>query len=160
MTDVRNFHTASVLPNGKLLVAGGENGVFILKSAELYDPSTGIWTNTGSINNARMFHTASVLQNGKILVNGDCNSSELYNSSAETRVIESRMNVARYFHQASRLIDGNVLAIGGYDDDDDVILKSAELYVSSTKTSTAIDEMDHARSTRRASVLKHSEMVH
>ena len=49
----RAEHTASVLTNGKVLVAGGDNGSGYLNSAELYDPSTGTWTTTGSMNNAR-----------------------------------------------------------------------------------------------------------
>jgi hypothetical protein len=53
MNNARQYHTASVLTNGKVLVAGGSNGGTVLNSAELYDPSTGIWTTTGSMNNAR-----------------------------------------------------------------------------------------------------------
>ena len=53
-----------------------------LNSAELYDPSTGVWTITGNMNNARYYHTASVLTNGKVLVagGGSLNSAELYPS--------------------------------------------------------------------------------
>ncbi|CAF1585791.1 unnamed protein product [Rotaria sp. Silwood1] len=47
MNNGRDEHTASVLPNGKVLVAGGNDHVNSLASAELYDPSTGIWTFTG-----------------------------------------------------------------------------------------------------------------
>ncbi|CAF4158816.1 unnamed protein product, partial [Adineta steineri] len=54
MSDARQEHTASVLSNGKVLVTGGFNhNIGFLNSAELYDPSTGIWTTTGSMTNAR-----------------------------------------------------------------------------------------------------------
>ncbi|CAF4296956.1 unnamed protein product, partial [Rotaria sordida] len=77
------YHTASVLTNGKVLVAGGYYGGYV-NSAELYDPSTGMWTNTSSMSTARTDHTASVLTNGKVLVAGGlisggyANSAELY----------------------------------------------------------------------------------
>ena len=60
----RSRHTASLLPNGIVLVAGGRsssNSSSILASAELYDPATGNWSNTGSFGGARYVHSASVL---------------------------------------------------------------------------------------------------
>ncbi|CAF0977583.1 unnamed protein product, partial [Adineta steineri] len=76
---------ASVLGNGKVLVAGGSGtSSGYLNSAELYDPTAGIWTTTGNMNVARYYHTASVLGNGTVLAAGGCiysgflNSAELY----------------------------------------------------------------------------------
>ncbi|CAF4158339.1 unnamed protein product, partial [Adineta steineri] len=85
ITSARIFHTASILPNGKVLVTGGQDrdGIF-LNSAELYDPSMSAWTTTSNLTNARYYHTASVLSNGKVLVtdglgdSGALNSAELY----------------------------------------------------------------------------------
>ena len=62
-----------MLPNGKVLVAGGYNDVGILTSAELYDPASGTWTATGSLTTARQLHTATLLPNGKVLVAGGYN---------------------------------------------------------------------------------------
>ena len=71
LNTARYFHTATLLPSGKVLVAGGYNGS-ILSSAELYDPATGMWTpTTGPMINARDGHTATLLPNGKVLVAGD-----------------------------------------------------------------------------------------
>jgi N-acetylneuraminic acid mutarotase len=93
MHHARGLHTASVLPDGKVLVSGGSkdnhyaNG---LKSAELYDPSTGKWTNTSSMYYLRWSHTASVLENGNVLVVGSsvesstADTAELYKSSTLT----------------------------------------------------------------------------
>src|SRR5439155_1527230 len=60
----RQDHTATLLANGKVLVAGGANDTAILASAELYDPATGTWTPTGSLNVARWEHTATRLCDG------------------------------------------------------------------------------------------------
>ena len=69
-------HTATLLPNGKVLVAGGcIMAVDDLSSAELYDPATGTWTATGSLGTARYGHTATLLPNGKVLVAGGDNGS-------------------------------------------------------------------------------------
>ena len=55
----RYYHTATLLPNGKVLVAGGYNGVY-LTSAELYDPASGTWSATGSLNTARVWSHGDV----------------------------------------------------------------------------------------------------
>jgi Kelch motif/Galactose oxidase, central domain len=81
MTAARCFHAAALLPNGQVLVAGGDvadttcsNGICqsgdSLASAELYNPSTGTWQETGSLNVARTYAGAELLQNGKVLVAG------------------------------------------------------------------------------------------
>src|SRR5260221_14494310 len=61
LNTARFSHTATLLQNGKVLVAGGTVGTTAFSSAELYDPATGTWTNTGSMNNARANHTATLL---------------------------------------------------------------------------------------------------
>ncbi|CAF1482574.1 unnamed protein product [Adineta steineri] len=82
MNTARLLHTASILPNGKVLITGGTPNAYIyLNSAELYDPSTGIWASTGSMTNARDSHTASVLSNGNVLVTGGADDSGVLNSA-------------------------------------------------------------------------------
>jgi len=71
LTTARLIHTATLLNNGKVLVAGGTPDFNTpLSSAELYDPASGTWTATGTLNTARFFHTATLLPNGKVLVAG------------------------------------------------------------------------------------------
>src|ERR1700693_913246 len=66
----RSFHTATLLSNGKVMVAGGGTDMGYLSSAELYDPATGLWTATGNLNVPRGVHTATLLPDGKVLVAG------------------------------------------------------------------------------------------
>jgi hypothetical protein len=68
MSSARSGHTLSLLPNGRVLAAGGYDGTNMLSSAELWDPATGIWSPTASLLAARGGHTATVLTNGKVLV--------------------------------------------------------------------------------------------
>ena len=71
LNTARDYHTATLLQNGMVLVAGGfDNTGFASASAELYDPASGTWTATGSLNTARYVHTATLLQNGMVLVAG------------------------------------------------------------------------------------------
>src|SRR5205823_849069 len=64
-------HTAALLPNGQVLVAGGTaNGGTSISGAELYNPSTGTWTAANSLSTARFNHTATLLPNGSVLVTG------------------------------------------------------------------------------------------
>src|SRR5689334_20990143 len=71
MATPRESHTATLLSNGKVLVAGGNTvGFAALKSAELYDPVTKTWSATGDMTEVRSDHTATLLPNGKVLVVG------------------------------------------------------------------------------------------
>ncbi|MEO5914439.1 MAG: kelch repeat-containing protein [Luteolibacter sp.] len=79
----RDSHTATLLPNGKVLVSGGEgSNSTSLASAELYDPATGSWTSSASFAIAREFFTATLLPTGKVFVAGGYNGNG-YLASAE-----------------------------------------------------------------------------
>src|SRR5215471_15230103 len=69
----REQHTATLLADGRVLVAGGFGNVDPLATAELYDQSTGVWSRTGSLVVGRSGHTATLLSNGKVLVAGGTN---------------------------------------------------------------------------------------
>ena len=133
LNTARYQHTATLLPNGKVLVAGGINsGIGYLTSAELYDPATGTWTTTGSLNTARYHHTATLLPNGKVLVTGGVlqqlgylSSAELYDPASGTWTTTGPLNTARDLHTATLLPNGKVLVAGGYNGS---YLASAELY--------------------------------
>jgi hypothetical protein len=100
-----------------VLVAGGtDNSGACLASAELYDPATGTWTTTDSLDTARGNHTATLLLNGQVLVAGGCfhlASAELYDPASETWTATGNMNRGRDGHTATLLSNGQVLAVGG-----------------------------------------------
>ena len=74
LATARDGHTATLLPSGKVLVAGGYNGSY-LRSAELYDPARGSWSSTGRLGTRRSGHTATLLPSGQVLVAGGDGSS-------------------------------------------------------------------------------------
>lgn len=87
LTTARSDHTATLLANGKVLVAGGlllNRDYFVTNSAELYDPSTGNWSTTGSLNTTRHGQTATLLPDGKVLVAGGSSTSNVSNTSLNT----------------------------------------------------------------------------
>jgi uncharacterized delta-60 repeat protein len=120
LNTARYGHTANLLPNGQVLVAGGYGTSGALSSAELYNPTTGRWTVTGSLHTARSAHTATLLPNGQVLAAGGANntgfisSTELYNPAIGTWTVSGLLNAARDVHTATLLTDGEVLLAGGY----------------------------------------------
>lgn len=120
----RSGHSATLLQTGKVLVAGGDNnggnGSF-LASAELYDPSTGTFTATGSLNNEREGQSATLLTNGQVLIVGGFvtpiaqqtyDMSELYDPASGVFIFNAPTNSARVFLSATLLNNGQVLITG------------------------------------------------
>ena len=122
MATVRAYHTATLLLNGKVLIAGGWGGG---GSAELYDPQTGIFRVTGSMTSPRGGHTATLLQTVKVLVAGGdygLASAELYDPATGSFGATGSMATARQDYTATLIPGGKVLVTGGSGD------ASAELY--------------------------------
>lgn len=136
MHTARELFTASLLNNGDVLAAGGQNSNLIppfLTAAELYNPSTGKWTPTGSLNTGRYYQTATLRTNGQVLIAGGgahLASAELYDPSSGTFSVTGSLNTGRTDHAAVLLSSGEVLAVGGYDGNGGNIgyLSSAELF--------------------------------
>jgi hypothetical protein len=141
------FHTATLLPDGKVLVAGGG---LAEASAELYDPRSGSWTATGSMNEERSGSTATLLRDGKVLVVLGA-SAELYDPASGTWTRTANMNAFRSGHTATLLRDGKVLVAGGAGEGGQ--LASAELYDPSSGSWTATGSLHAARSLHTAALL-------
>lgn len=115
----RYGHTATMLPNGKVLVVGGKsvNGDSSLGSAELYDPVSGQWIQTGGLHAARWQHTATLLPNGKVLVAGGeyaGGTAELYDSdTGQWTATTNNLSAQHQQHTATLLPSGKVLVAGG-----------------------------------------------
>jgi len=113
----RFSHTATLLPNRQVLVAGGfsDDPFGYLASAELYDPATGMWTDTGSMATGRYSHTATLLPNGQVLAAGGNSpgSAEVYDPPIGSWTATNRLKPARSRHTATLLGNSNVLVSGG-----------------------------------------------
>jgi len=172
MKTAREGQTATLLPNGQVLVAGGLDGTSVLASAELYNPATGKWSATGSMNTARAGQTATLLPNGQVLVAGGFNepalgsfnylsSAELYNPATGTWTVTGSMSTARLGHTATLLPDGQVLVAGGAAtvNGSFVVFSSAELYNPATGTWTHTGSMNAAREQHPATLLTNGQVL-
>src|SRR6266446_3024592 len=83
MSQFRKLHTATLLSNGKVLVAGGRP-IAQATTSEIYDPAAQTWTNSAALNTGREFHTATLLQDGRVVVTGGQTASQLL-ASTEVR---------------------------------------------------------------------------
>jgi len=113
MKAARYGHSATVLLDGRVLMAGGGTN----PDAEIYNPTTGTWSSTGPMTEARTNHAAVRLGDGTVLVisgyYNDATSTEIYDPSSNTWHTTGRLNVARNYPQAVLLNDGRVLVVGG-----------------------------------------------
>jgi hypothetical protein len=156
--------TATATPgalSGDVLIVGGMNNLNqVVGVAELYNPNTGAFQTTGSLQTARAFHTATTLQNGLILIAGGqtasgaaLNTAELYNESTQKfKATTGTMNTARALASATLLNDGTVLIAGGVDSNGNP-LSAAEIFNSSTGTFTNIAAMNFPRAGHTATLL-------
>ena len=119
MSQFRKFHTATLLPDGKVIVAGG-TPLAQAATSEIYDPSAQTWTNSGALNLGRELHTATLLVDGRVMVTGGQTANQLL---AQTEVYDppsgrwigaGSLNVARELHTATLLTSGLVLVAGGF----------------------------------------------
>ena len=170
MTSTRYGHTATLLPNGQVLLTGGNNTINStgtpFNTGELYEPVAQTFMGlTATMSSARTFHTATLLPNFQVLLSGgwngssDVNSAEVYDPTANTFTpLTATMTSAREGHTATRLPSGQVLITGGSIDGNP--LDTAELYDPVAQTFTALTAtMSSARVGHEASSLINGQVL-
>jgi N-acetylneuraminic acid mutarotase len=163
MSTGREQFTATLLPSGKVLVAGGLNSSGALASAELYDPATNAWSSAGSMAASRSWHTATRLLSGKVLITGGRVSgtsyraaAELYDPATNSWSSAGSMAASRGYHTATLLSSGKVLVTGGASS---VALSSAELYDPATNSWSSAASIMSARYDHTAILLSSGKVL-
>lgn len=163
MTTRRAAHTATLLPDGKVLVAGGFENGNNLQSTELFDPTTETFQASPKLSVARAGHTATLLSNGKVLIAGGYNgnylaNAELYDPATNSFTPTSAMTTARSGHVATLLQNGKVLLAGGVGTGW-TFLASAEIYDPTANTFTRTSDMLAARESHTATLLDNGKVL-
>ncbi len=167
MSTHRDGHTATLLPNGKVLVAGGWGNGIAQTSADLYDTETGSFVPTGSLGTGRTGHTATLLPGGKVLVaggqgnSGSLSSAELYDASTGTFIPTGGMTAIRQYLAASILPNGQVMVCGGEDlvGVNNPILASADAFDPGSAVFAGTGAMNIARIWHTATLLLSGEVL-
>ncbi len=144
MTTARSLHSATLLPNGQVLIAGGAStSSGILASAEIYDPDAVTFRSVGTMTAARRMHTATLLPDDTVLIvggygeGGALASAELFDPVTATFRATDNLSTARGGHSAILLPTGKLLVIGGYGVGTYPDVAPAELYDPPSRTFTA-----------------------
>lgn len=166
----RSWHSATLLSDGKVLVAGGTGD--LAQSAELYDPDTGTWSLTGALHRNRSGHTATLLPDGRVLVVGGESpnwnqygtgfgfegTAELFDPGTGTWSLTGSLITPRVEFTATLLKNGRVLVAGGIDNRD-MAISSAELYDPQSGSWAAAEPLIQARFWHSATVLPNGEVL-
>lgn len=179
MSVPREFHTATLLGDGRVLIAGGlsgsaavatggitlasvrtaESSSSVLATAEVYDPVTGTFSRTGSMATFRDHHTATLLPDGRVLVTGgggegyaSSTSAEVYDPVTGRFAATGAMRTGRWLHTATLLPDGRVLVLGGRSPKDSVY-DSAETFDPAAGRFSAAGTMGEGRQEHTATLL-------
>jgi hypothetical protein len=170
MKTPRYSHTATLLRNGQVYVAGGDSlnnfeVVAIADQTELFNPATGAFQLGGNV--SREFHTATLLQNGDVLFTGGITgetasgswilapNAELLKAESTSLQPTGNMSVGRYSHTATLLPDGRVLVTGGVAQSEAKIVptETAEIYDPISGAFTKVGNMGRARAFHSATLL-------
>jgi hypothetical protein len=169
MQIARADHSSTLLPNGKILIAGGFGGSGTesnpFRSTELYNPKTGTFEAAGDMSVGRSGHTATLLRNGKVLIVGGWTgryklwrSAELYDPATGKFTATGDLVIERADNTATLLDDGRVLVTGGVDREENA-LASAEIYDPATEKFTLTGSMKEPRGAHTATALKNGKVL-
>jgi hypothetical protein len=176
MQRYRRLHIATGLPDGKVLITGGLGGISNTENnfqslAEIYDPVTKTFTQTGSLNTARYNHQATLLYTGKVLIAGGVgpgtpnvllNSAELYDPETGTFTATGNMITARNSPRFASLPNGKILVSNGHDSvgaTTGTPIQTVEIYDPATGTFTAASNALVARYGNRVTRLDNGKMI-
>lgn len=160
MQEARTGHTAVVLKDGRVLVAGGTTSSGITNTAEIYDAAANSWTPiAGGMTIARTGHTASVLSDGRVLIAGGQSTSGATNilevfspaTGSFSTISSGTLSSPRQQHAAAVLQDGRVLIAGGSDGTNP--LNTSDLFDPSSGSISAGPKMSTARADFSATTL-------
>jgi hypothetical protein len=156
MKVARHQHTATLLPDGRVLVVGGDPGAGdAFASAELFDAALGTWKDAPPMKDRRVAHTATALAGGLVLIAGgsakadteahaELASAELFDPAQGGFIELPAMAEARALHAAAMLDDGAVLVMGGMDATASA-LRSVELFDPDARAWAPISPLNHSR---------------
>ena len=170
--NARESHTATLLPNGNVVVAGGQGSGNVIANTEVYSPTTGAWTTSGNLNTARASANAVLLPSASVMVAGGCvsaclggntNTAELYNSVNGSWSYTGSMATPRVYFGMVLLASGKVLAAGGCTGQNSNgctgVTAKAEIYDPSTGKWTATGSMKTARGAFTATLLQSGKVL-
>ena len=166
LSQSRCGHVAALLTNGRVLVAGGENGESTLSTAAVFDPVTGQWSQTGELNVARSEAVAVQLRDGRVMVTGGIslvngssvtlNAVEIFDVNLGDWEQAAPMLENRYGHTANLLPGGLVLVVGGLEvveNNTKRYMGSVDVYDLEDDTWTPIASTDVPRAYHTATLL-------
>jgi hypothetical protein len=166
MLEPRADHTATLLSNGKILIAGGmRRNQDFYRWAELYDPATGKFQSTGAMNIARVGHMAVLLRSGKVLIAGGwvgygpTDTAELYDPATGKFTPAGKMTHKRGDASATLLSNGDVLITGGADHLSPGGVAAAEVFYADTQTFEAVGPMHDGRVSHTSTLLSDGRVL-
>jgi hypothetical protein len=166
MLDPRSDHSATLLPDGTVLIAGGmRRNQDFYRSAEIFDPVKNQFHRVGDMSMARVGHAAILLSSGKVLIFGGwighdvTDSVEEYDRRTQKFAVTGKMTTKRAHPSVTLLGDGDVLIAGGDESDGPNGMASAELYHPGTQNFEALPSMHEARIAHTATLLNDGRVL-
>ena len=157
----RANHSATLLADGRVLIAGGHDLNSALSSAELFEPASGTFSPTGSMVYAHALrHTATLLQDNRVLIVGGLVPAEIYDPPTNRFHLAGEAGHAPAGHTATLLLDGRVLIAGGFNLDPGIIaIARAELYEPRSNTFSPTGPLVVPRGSHGATLLANGQVL-